>query len=251
MAELVGLAAQFQSELPVTFTELELTPGQRVGLVIVDEVNGFCSVGAGNLAPRVPSKPISDMVNETSAVAKKFSERGLPILALLDTHEPDKPEPPYPPHCIRGSGEEKLVPELAWLEQDEHTLLMPKDCIDGFIGAFRKDGTNIVVEWVKKHQIETMLVVGICTDICVMDFVKTVLSARNHDMLPPLKDVAVYDKGCATYNLPQHIAREVNGVPHPQELCHLMGLYFAAMRGAVIVDRLIFADESSNGNGHI
>ncbi|KAL2645388.1 hypothetical protein R1flu_012975 [Riccia fluitans] len=251
MAESAGLAAQLRSELPLNFTNLELSPGQRAGLVIVDEVNGFCTVGAGNLAPPVPSKPISDMVEETSSIAKKFSERGWPILALLDTHEPHKPEPPYPPHCIKGTGEEKLVPDLAWLERDEHTLLMPKDCIDGFIGAFRKDGTNIVMEWVKQHQIETMLVVGICTDVCVMDFVTSVLSARSHDMLVPLKHVAVYSKACATCDIPQDIAKDTNAMPHPQELFHFLGLYFAASRGALIIDRLTFVDGSSTSTGHV
>jgi hypothetical protein len=33
-----------------------------------------------------------------------------PIFALLDTHYQDKPEPPFPPHCIVGSREENFVP---------------------------------------------------------------------------------------------------------------------------------------------
>jgi nicotinamidase-related amidase len=83
-----------------------------VGLVVVDEVNGFCTVGAGNLAPRQPDEQVAQMVKETVQMAKAFSSRGWPILALLDTHEEHKPEPPYPPHCIRGTGEENLIPGL-------------------------------------------------------------------------------------------------------------------------------------------
>ncbi|KAL3698705.1 hypothetical protein R1sor_012781 [Riccia sorocarpa] len=241
-----GLTAQLRSELPLNFTHLELSPEQRVGLVIVDEVNGYCTVGAGNEAPVEPNKPISDMVQETSAIAKKFSERRWPILALLDTHEPDKPEHPYAPHCMKGSGEENLVPDLAWLERDEHTELIPKDCTDGFIGAFRQDGTNIFVEWVKKHQIETMVVVGICTELCVLDLVMSVLSARNHGMLSPLKHVTLYSKACATSDMPAEKADELKAKPHPQELFQFLGLYFAAVRGAVVVDRLIFVDGSKD-----
>lgn len=56
-----------------------------------------------------------------------------------------------------------------------------------------------------------------------MDFVKTVLSARNHDMLNPLKHVAVYSEGCATYDLPVQVARDTGGIAHPQVL--LCSLY--------------------------
>lgn len=64
-----------------------------------------------------------------------------------------------------------------------------------------------------------MLVVGICTDICVMDFVLTVLSARNHALLPPLAEVFVYSRGCSTYDLPKQVAVALGRGPtaaHPQ-----------------------------------
>lgn len=59
--------------------------------------------------------------------------------------------------------------------------------------------------------------VGICTDICVLDFVCSTLSARNIGMVPPLEDVVVYSQGCATFDLPMDIAQTVKGaLPHPQ-----------------------------------
>ena len=75
------------------------------------------------------------MVEETDRLARDFSEGARPILAFLDTHVPGKPEPPYPPHCERGTGEENLVPELDWLELRQHTTLVRKDCINGFVGG--------------------------------------------------------------------------------------------------------------------
>jgi nicotinamidase-related amidase len=53
------------------------------------------------------------MVEETNRLARAFTEKGWPILAFLDTHEPGVPEPPYPPHCERGTGEELFVPVSA------------------------------------------------------------------------------------------------------------------------------------------
>ena len=115
---------------------------------------------------------------------------------------------------------------------------MRKDCINGFIGAFRNDGSNSLIEWVNDKNVKNVLVVGICTDICVMDFVVTLLSARNHGMLPSLNEVVVYDKGCSTFDLPRSVVKEI-GLPksasHPQDLAHYMGLYFMASRGAQLV----------------
>lgn len=59
--------------------------------------------------------------------------------------------------------------------------------------------------------------VGICTDICVLDFVCSTLSARNRGLLAPLDDVIVYSHGCATFNLPIHVARTLkDAIAHPQ-----------------------------------
>lgn len=74
-----------------------------------------------------------------------------------------------------------------------------------------------------------------------MDFVLTSLSARNHDMMPGLKDIHVYDKGCSTYDLPIEVAKEVglpNEAAHPQNVTHYMGLYFMASRGANLVGQV-------------
>ena len=62
------------------------------------------------MAPREPNEQIETMVAETNCLAQAFTAKGMPVLAFLDTHQPDKPEPPYPAHCEKGSGEEKLVP---------------------------------------------------------------------------------------------------------------------------------------------
>ena len=231
---------QIAEAIPLSKTELDLrTNGQGFGLIIVDEVNGFATVGAGNLAPQTPNEQVSTMVSETNRLAHSFIEQGMPVLAFLDTHESGKPEPPYPPHCERGTGEEELVPELKWIEKEPLATLVRKDCINGFIGSFQPDGSNSIIDWVKENRVKNVLVVGICTDICVMDFVLTMLSARNHGMLQGLNEVVVYDKGCSTYDLPRDVVKEIGLPPsssHPQDLTHYMGLYFMASRGAQLVN---------------
>lgn len=212
----------------------------KVGLVLIDIINGFCTVGAGNLAPTEPNGQISDMVEEANRISRIFCDRKWPIYALLDTHYPDKPEVPFPPHCVIGSGEENFVPELLWLEKEEENVtIRRKDCIDGIIGSINKDGSNVFVHWLKQNQIQTILVLGICTDLCVVDFVSTALAGRNVGMFPPLNDVVVYSRGCATYDLPAEVAADIKGaVAHPQEAMHHIGLYMAKARGARIVSQV-------------
>ncbi|MFS7954647.1 putative nicotinamidase [Helianthus anomalus] len=229
-------------ELPVDEDSVILTGDVTIGLVLVDIVNGFCTVGAGHLAPKVPDKQISRMVDESAQLARTFCEKKWPVFAFLDTHYPDVPEPPYPPHCIAGTDEANLVPALQWLENKSNVTLRRKDCIDGFVGSFEKDGSNVFVDWVKKHQIEAVLVVGICTDICVLDFVCSALSARNRGHVTPLRDVIVYSGASATFDLPIHVARNIPGaLAHPQELMQHIGLYMAKSRGAKVVSKVSFA----------
>ena len=62
-----------------------------------------------------------------------------------------------------------------------------------------------------------ILVVGICTDICVLDFVCSALSARNRGVLAPVQDVIVYSQACATFDLPLHVAETIkDAIAHPQ-----------------------------------
>jgi nicotinamidase-related amidase len=247
MADPTPIAA-LQQQLPIQLVAYAAS-GRQAGLVIVDEVNGFCTVGAGNLAPPAPDVQVSRMVEETDRLARRFAETKKPIFAFLDTHEPGKPEPPYPPHCERGTGEENLVPQLAWLEQSGAATLLRKDCINGFVGAIEASYVggghgqfhNKVVDWINSHRLDAVVVTGICTDICVMDFVLTLLSARNHGLMPTLQDIVVYEPATATYDLPREAAQAL-GLPataaHPKAETHHMGLYFMASRGAVLAGEL-------------
>lgn len=223
---------------------------KKAGLIIVDAVNGFCTVGCGPLAPPAPDVTIATMVNNINTTAQHFDNGGLPIFVTLDSHDADKPEPPYPPHCIAGTGDDELVPALTWLNKSPNATLMRKDCINGFIGAITQHHTaqgttqtNLFLDWVNTNQLQTVVMVGICTDICVMDLTLTILSARNHQLCPTLCDVVVHAPDCATYDLSPAVAK-ANNLPatasHPRDLTHHMGLYFMASRGAILSDTLIF-----------
>ncbi|KVI01857.1 Isochorismatase-like protein, partial [Cynara cardunculus var. scolymus] len=129
-----------KKEIPLEEESVCIPEDITTGLVLVDIINGFCTIGAGNLAPREPNNQILEMINESEKLSRVFCDQKWPVLAFLDTHQPGKLEHPYPSHCLAGSHESNLVP-------------------------------------------------GICTDICVLDFVCSTLSARNRGFLAPLQDV--------------------------------------------------------------
>lgn len=64
-------------------------------------------------APREPNRQISEMVEESARIARIFCEKKWPVMAFIDSHQPNKPEKPYPPHCIVGSHESNLVPGMS------------------------------------------------------------------------------------------------------------------------------------------
>ncbi|CAO3408301.1 isochorismatase family protein [Azospirillum largimobile] len=228
--------------MPVRRTAVSLA-GKRVGKLDVDPVKGFAAIGGGNLAPPAANAQVSRMIAEIDRSNRLFIEAGYPIAVFLDTHEPGKPEFPYPPHCEAGTGEEDLVEELSWLDGAPGVTLMRKDCINGVVGTTDlATGRNRLFDWIAGNGIETLVVDGICTDICVLQAVQTLLSARNHGMTGPLREIVVYEPGCATYDLPLATARSL-GLPdsaaHPQMVAHHVGLYLMQASGAVIADELL------------
>ncbi|XP_011087953.1 nicotinamidase 1-like [Sesamum indicum] len=228
-----------KNEIP--FEEETVTIFSPAGLVLVDIINGFCTVGSGSLAPREPNRQITQMIEESAKLAKLFCDNKWPVLAFLDSHHPGKLEHPYPAHCITGTDESNLVPALRWIEEEPNVTIKRKDCYDGFIGSIQEDGSNAFVDWVKNNKIRVLLVVGICTDICVLDFVCSTLSAKNRGFLDPLEDVVVYSRGCATFDFPVSMAiNSKDLLAHPQELMHHMGLYMAKGRGAKIAREVMF-----------
>ena len=230
------LVALMQEEMPLNVT-LKVQISVMSGLIIVDVVRGFCAPGGGNLAPPGHDVHVEKMVKCVEGLASRFQIDGLPVFVLREEHIPGKLEQPYPPHCEKGSGEEELMHEIAWLERYSRATILPKSCISGYVAATRKDGTNMLVDWVNDNKLEDVVVVGICTDICDLQVVHPLLSARNLDMMPSLKRVIAYMPGCGTYDLPKESAVAI-GLPeflaHPRGPAQHMGFYLMQMSGVVL-----------------
>jgi nicotinamidase-related amidase len=257
------LLMELVSALPVpaqTYDISSLSNQDKVELVIVDAVKGFTTSGA--MADPDAMQPMVETIDRLSMRLLRTLGRGLHVTFFRDCHYPDIPEPPYPPHCCMDTQEWEIDDRLKWLATLEGvSTTIDKDCIDGLVGSLRvgeRDRGNYDIPY-RSHFLQHMLerkpkaviVVGDCTDICVSDFVVSLLSARNHGLLTSYDerlqqeqyieaitslDICVYEPGCATYD---YDPEDTAGMPrHPRRIAHHVGLWTMASRGAKILSEI-------------
>jgi len=258
------LLKELQKKMPIKVLKSFNLAGREAGLGNIDLVDGFLTPG-GKLGPQKGDRVIRAMRREAVALAQEFRDKQKPSIFVMDTHDEKVPEPPYPVHCVRGSGEEKLIPELAWAYKEKTARLVEKGCINGVIGGINFtiahksvnrsfygrqvvdqieiDSGNEVLDWMNATKIKVLVVTGICTDICVTQFVQAVLSARNLGILHWLEDVVVATKACATYNFPIEAVKSL-GRPeteaHPRDIAHHIGLWMMQQSGAILAEKVTF-----------
>lgn len=244
--------------LPVVAAPVTLPAEGNVGLVLVDIVRGFTR--QGNLADARSMAPMVGAVDELARRLLATLGPRLRLLVLRDTHHGDVPEPPYPPHCIRGTGEEELDPEIAWVAEHDQATVLDKDAINGLVGGLERAGGGLwrsrVTDWAADHDLRCLVLVGDCTDICVSDLAVSLLSARNHGMLTradPDEDraayagairgteIVVYAPGCATYHLDPDdpLPEGQEHLRHPATVAHHVGLWICQSRGARVASEVM------------
>jgi nicotinamidase/pyrazinamidase len=115
---------------------------------------------------------------------------GSRIFFICDNHDPDDLEfKMFPPHCIEGTAEAEVIPELAgYLGQ-----IIPKKRYSGFYGTELE-------EKLKELQPDKLVICGVLTNICVMH---TTADARNRDyeVEIPLNCVASPDEAAHRFAL--------------------------------------------------
>lgn len=158
-------------------------------ILVVDMVKGFHNIG--NLAnPRTAAI----IPNIRELLARKIEEGGWRILFLADTHQPDDKEfDMFPPHCIEGTEETELVAELQKFCKMGDNIVYPKSRFSGFY-------KTSLDEFLKLEKPEKVVVVGVCTDICVL-YTAAGLRERDYRVIVP--------KDCVeTYTAPRHSAKK-------------------------------------------
>lgn len=176
-----GLISEIKELSPMDFSEL--VP-EKTALIVVDVINGFIREGA------MSSPIIEGIVPNVAKLMERFKDAEIPIAALADCHSENCAEfASFPKHCIDGTSESELVDEL---KEAGGYFLIKKNSTNGF---HEKDFMH---ELVRNPKINTFVVVGDCTDICVMQLcltLKTWFTAqdRTSEIIVPLNCVETYD----------------------------------------------------------
>ena len=138
-------------------------------VLVVDMVRGFLEPGHGGEKHNLYCGDAArDIIPNVRRLIEGETAHGGHVIFLCDNHAPDDKEfETFPPHCIRGSIEAEVVPELA----DLATEVIPKTRYSAFFGTPLRDRLRALAP-------EKVIVCGVCTDICVMH---TAADARNRD----------------------------------------------------------------------
>jgi nicotinamidase/pyrazinamidase len=166
--------------------------------IVVDVLNGFCK--QGNLAsPRCDAA-----IPKIRAAIEERRGAGDQLIFLADTHDPhDREFEVFPVHCVRGTVESEVVPELQPLLQAA-TLIRKRR----YSGFFETD----LEARLRAAKPEQVTVVGVCTDICVLH---TIADLRNRDYRVVVPAAAV-----ETFDSPGHPGDEVQR----WALAHIQGI---------------------------
>lgn len=157
-------------------------------LIIVDMVNGFVKEGA------LADPKIAEKAPRQIELIKEAKARRDLIVFIKDTHEEDSVEHKRfggAKHCVRGTGEELVIDELKEYEYNEDTVSIEKNSTSYMEAPkFRELIAEVT-------NIETVDVVGCCTDIC--DFNGTMGLANYFDQWNRDVEIRVHEDAIATF----------------------------------------------------
>ncbi|MEN6409913.1 MAG: isochorismatase family cysteine hydrolase [Anaerolineaceae bacterium] len=209
----------------LSLAELLAAPDE-VAIFSVDLTNGFCVQGP------LASPRVAAIVAPVAHLLQAAWEKGVrQILLLQDAHEPNAVEfNQFPPHCVRGTIEAQAVDELKALPFYDALLQIPKNSIHSGLNTGLK-------AWLDAHlKINTFIVVGDCTDLCVDQLAMYLRLDANAFQIQ--RRVIVPVNCVDTYDFPVEAAQAVGGVPHPAELLHAVFLHHLMLNGIEVVARL-------------
>jgi nicotinamidase-related amidase len=199
---------------------------ERVAVISVDVINGFCYEGP------LASPRVAGIVQPIAALFKRAHELGVRHFILpQDTHDPEAVEfGSYAPHCVRGSSQSETVPEFKELPFADLFITMPKNCIDSSLGTD-------LDPWMDDHpEVDTFIVVGDCTDLCTYQLAMH-LRVRANAFNRHVRVIAPEDS-TDTYDLPVNVAHEIGTVPHNGDLLHVIFLYHMMLNGVEVVSSI-------------
>ena len=164
-------------------------------LFIIDMNNGFVNFGP------MANPKYNDLVPEQQALVEMFREEDELVNFILENHDKNALEfVSYPEHCVEGTEEAKLIPEFQDEENKDNTRTYYKNSINGMLNRTLQDDIKAL------KKLKMIVLAGVCGDLCVMDFGRTLLrylDEINHDL-----KVFVVKSCIDTFDAPGHNREE-------------------------------------------
>lgn len=180
-------------------------------LFIIDMNNGFAKQGS-LYSPRV-EKLINPIENFAKHICSKLNR----IIAFTDSHTESSIELlNYPTHCLKDSIESNIVDELKYIPNLE---IVEKNSTNSFFAL-----NNIGFE-----NIDNIIIVGDCTDICIYQFAITLKSYFNQNNID--KNIIVPMNLVDTYDIPNI---------HSAELLNIVFLNSMIQNGINVVKEILY-----------
>lgn len=199
---------------------------RHVACLTVDMIKGFCCEGP------LASPRIQAVTPAVARILTRAHELGVrDFLFPQDSHPPDSPEfRSFPVHCVAGTSQAEMVPELASLPFSEHFVVHPKRSIDSHHGTGLHD-----------HLLERrptrLIAMGDCSDLCLYQLALGLrlwanVEHQGWEVLVPASAVQTYDMSVEQ-------ARALGAMPHDGDLLHLVFLYHLQLNGVRVVKDLV------------
>jgi nicotinamidase-related amidase len=199
---------------------------ERVAVFSIDMINGFCNEGplAGpRVGALIPS--VVDLFTRAHALGVRS------LVLTQDTHDPQTPEFGfYPPHCLAGTPESQTVAEIAELPFASQITTIEKNSLSSHLGTR-------LGAWLAEHpQIDTFIIVGDCTDLCVFSAAMHLRLEAN--ALNLQRRVIVPAAAVDTFDTPVEVAQRLGIMAHDGDLHHALFLHNMAQNGVEVIATL-------------
>ena len=168
-------------------------------LYVIDMVKGFVSEGI------MHDSYISHTIDEQIELIKKFRRENEGVAFVKEAHNENCSEfETFPRHCVIGTSEAELVDELQ--EYENESLVYLKNSTSAIFAP------NLIDDINKMDNLREVVVVGCCTDICILNYViplKNYFNQMNRNV-----KIFVVENATETYGAPNHNREEYNALAY-------------------------------------
>jgi nicotinamidase-related amidase len=158
---IAGIIEQLKAKPVLVLDQLQF---DRTAIIVMDLVNGFAKEGP------LADKRVKRLIPGISHLLSAASDRKIEMLAFRDCHGKDSKEMRfYPAHCLADEKESELVDEIKGFH---FSHVIAKNSTNGF-------HTTEFLNWLKETRVDTIVLVGDCTDLCIQHFAITLQTYMN------------------------------------------------------------------------